>query len=346
MNSKHSVVRIVTIFFFLIGFTTCLIGHVSAGTRSVVIEEHVYSPRVTGTHGILTTNSGDVYISDSYAGTDTVYRITDGSRVAVATGFSIPSGMWQSPNGKIYVCDVGASRIYRYDSAWNQETWFSVPSPWTLVMDESDLIVASYNGNVYRVSEGVTSLLWENLQDPFGVAINAERTIFVSEHTAGRIAWRTVSGETGVLTDQLTQPEGIRMGPDGWLWAADTAEGKLYRVSMTGQVEEIDAQGHDFGFAVNLSQLHGNQIYLGCAGGNGRVFRIVSAEPCVHNGDVNFDGTLTAADAQLTFMIALGSYSPSSDEECAADCNGDGMVTAADAQQIFLAVLGSESCVD
>ncbi|MBN1296723.1 dockerin type I repeat-containing protein [bacterium] len=67
---------------------------------------------------------------------------------------------------------------------------------------------------------------------------------------------------------------------------------------------------------------------------------------CINNGDTNLSGDITAGDAQLAFMIALGVYSPTYLEECAADCNGDGEVTAGDAQRIFLTVLGSAECVD
>ena len=67
---------------------------------------------------------------------------------------------------------------------------------------------------------------------------------------------------------------------------------------------------------------------------------------CINHGDVNLDGLLTAADAQLAFFITLGQYSPTYEEECAADCNGDGSVTSADAQMIFLAALGTGACED
>ncbi len=67
---------------------------------------------------------------------------------------------------------------------------------------------------------------------------------------------------------------------------------------------------------------------------------------CLNHGDVNFDGEITAADAQLAFAIALGVINPTWEEECAADCNGDGMVTAADAQEIFFATLGIGECAD
>ena len=67
---------------------------------------------------------------------------------------------------------------------------------------------------------------------------------------------------------------------------------------------------------------------------------------CINDGDVNLSGDITAGDAQLAFQIALGSYSPSYAEECAADCDASSGVTAGDAQQIFLAALGSATCVD
>jgi len=67
---------------------------------------------------------------------------------------------------------------------------------------------------------------------------------------------------------------------------------------------------------------------------------------CNNDGDVNLDGTITAGDAQMAFMIALGSYSPTWEEECAADCNGDETITAGDAQQVFMTALGSGTCVD
>ncbi|MGB3975034.1 MAG: C25 family cysteine peptidase [bacterium] len=67
---------------------------------------------------------------------------------------------------------------------------------------------------------------------------------------------------------------------------------------------------------------------------------------CIHNGDINDDGAISSTDAQMAFLIALGSYAPTYKEECAADCNGDGNVSASDAQTIFLVALGSETCAD
>ncbi len=66
--------------------------------------------------------------------------------------------------------------------------------------------------------------------------------------------------------------------------------------------------------------------------------------PCVHHGDTNLDGSVTAADAQAAFLIALNLDIPTVTEACAADCNGDGEITAGDAQHIFAVSLGIEEC--
>ena len=67
---------------------------------------------------------------------------------------------------------------------------------------------------------------------------------------------------------------------------------------------------------------------------------------CINHGDVNFDGSHTAGDAQTCFSIVLGVYSPTYVEECAADCDGGGSVTAGDAQTIFAVPLGLGECID
>jgi len=67
---------------------------------------------------------------------------------------------------------------------------------------------------------------------------------------------------------------------------------------------------------------------------------------CINHGDVSLDGEITAGDAQLAFQIALMMFTPTFEEECAADCNGDEEVTAGDAQGVFMAALGMASCAD
>jgi len=240
----------------------------------VVIEQLDYSPRITGSHGLCEAVDGAIYLSDSYAGTDSVYRIDEGFPVPFASGFSIPAGLWIDEMDRIYLCDVGASIIHRYLSNWTYDDSWVVPNPWNMVLDGTDMIVASFDGSVYRVNSSGYTAIWTGLEDPFGIAMDNDGNIYVSEHTAGRISKRTPGGMVSVLIDTLTQPEGIQFGPDGRLWAADTFEGLIYMIDMDGNAEPVDSTGFNFSFAVNLTQTRLDHIYLGCAGSNGRVFKM------------------------------------------------------------------------
>jgi len=75
------------------------------------------------------------------------------------------------------------------------------------------------------------------------------------------------------------------------------------------------------------------------------------ASGCVHDGDVNGDGTLTPGDSQLAFYYYLdcAGYAPTDEQYCAADfCDTgevtacDGSVTPGDSQGIMKAYLGYE----
>ncbi|MBN1297660.1 hypothetical protein JXA80_12845 [bacterium] len=68
--------------------------------------------------------------------------------------------------------------------------------------------------------------------------------------------------------------------------------------------------------------------------------------PCLHTGDVDDSGSLTAADSQQCFFFVLSLLEPTYQEACAADCNNSGTITAADSQTIFEAVLSLDSCAE
>ncbi|MBN2056012.1 hypothetical protein JW905_13875 [bacterium] len=241
----------------------------------VAITEILYTPLLTGSHGLAAAWTGTLFISDSYAGSDTVYAILDGARVAVATGFSAPTGLWIDRQQRRYVCDVNAGVIKRYSADWLPDRTFYAPNPWNLVTDPAGILyVTCYDGTVHRITESGGEIYWSGLTDPFGIAMDAAGTIFVSEYTLGRIRLKTAQGIVSTLVEGLGQPEGIRLGPDGRIWAADTLRGTVYMIDMDGTVEELAHPGYDFSYAVNLTQSHGDTIHLGCAGGNGRLFRL------------------------------------------------------------------------
>lgn len=60
-----------------------------------------------------------------------------------------------------------------------------------------------------------------------------------------------------------------------------------------------------------------------------------------YTGDINFSYTLSSEDSQLTFLMALGYWSPTP----AADCNADGEVTSGDSQAIFAGLFEGSFCM-
>ncbi len=69
-------------------------------------------------------------------------------------------------------------------------------------------------------------------------------------------------------------------------------------------------------------------------------------QPCVHGGDLDFDGQTLMDDVQAAFYAVLGIYSPLPWEYCQADCNGDDRLTAGDTQAAFAKYLGLGGCAD
>lgn len=157
--------------------------------------------------------------------------------------------------------------------------------------------------------------------------------------------------------------------PAGWWGMASAKVGDKLYLACGVKNQEITTDVYYFDFAdhawhQDMSAIQpvyrvagaaiGENFYIigGDAGGfnpqnfNQQMTTCSTENPCVNNGDVNQNGSVTAGDAQLAFSIALGAYTPTEAERCSADCNANGDVTAGDAQGIFATALGSGSCAD
>lgn len=128
----------------------------------------------------------------------------------------------------------------------------------------------------------------------------------------------------------------------------------LYFHAESGNFYAVtDAAGGDYHFLVDPDT--GTFTPIGTFGLNPTGLGNVGPEPptptptpgeCINDGDVNMDGEITSADAQMAFEIALMIVIPTYDEACAADCNADEEISAGDAQRIFQTYLGLNNCID
>ena len=102
----------------------------------------------------------------------------------------------------------------------------------------------------------------------------------------------------------------------------------------------------DAGRLTEVSYTGANTITYTYDNAGNMLNRRINDPSCLHHGDVDANGQITAQDAQQAFYIILGLITPTPEQACAADCNYDGSVTSNDAQAIFLIVLYGGECVD
>lgn len=244
-------------------------------------------------------------------------------------------------NNEVYVTDWVAPRLYRVDpftgsldvvvDDWNLLSMYDVA--WDgnfFYIDEWDLNRYDLTGNYDSTADFDASV--------FGSAYDGAYYWTVVEN--GLIKCWDISGwptVTEVPGNSFSAPSVHCRGLwfDGqYFWTAESIDdvpGNIYQFDADGTViSQVPAPAFK-GFAACLIEVS---------------TPTPTSPPCLNHGDVNFDGEITSADAQMTFMITLGSITPTFEEACAADCNGDGEVTSGDAQLIFMTALGAGNCED
>ncbi len=172
------------------------------------------------------------------------------------------NGATLGPDGALYVADVGAKRIVRISLANDP-----APGPVTTVADTNhvgatlrgpnDLIFApdgslyftdpqdSWHdpiGAVYKIHATTrhVSRVADGLRYPNGLALSQDaQTLYVAQTPLGRIDALDLA--SGVLrpfarVSETGGPDGLRLGPEGCLYAAIFGDGVVAKVSPQGEV--------------------------------------------------------------------------------------------------------------
>ena len=155
--------------------------------------------------------------------------------------------------------------------------------------------------------------------------------------TCGIYVYDASQGQSAPLEDATIWPVSS-CDPDTWTTGPDGWANLIYAHSNFNLQIQVQADYyHQYETTINSSN---------CPMEIGLSPMQTQTQPCIRDGDVNLDSSITAEDAQLAFMIAMGMFIPPYEKWCAADCSGDGEVTAGDAQLVFLAALGQGTCFD
>ncbi len=254
---------------------------VKAQRKKPVITEVGAFPK--GVHGMAVDDDGTLFFSDSFGALDKVrqiYRLEppfDGKPKPTTIQAKLPAGLLFR-DGDLFVCDVKAGSVRRFDGGLKLvETW-SVPAPWNLAAYGKQMLISVTNkGSVVRLSPGgKVEELASGLDAPFAVAAT-DSAVWISEQvkeptSPGRVALWGLDGQTRVVSQHpWKNPEGLAIGPSGDLWVADTELGQLLRVAADGKVEVVAT---DLGLPVCVTTTPKGDLLVNVSGKNARLLRV------------------------------------------------------------------------
>lgn len=212
-----------------------------------------------------------------------------GATLFVDVGIELATGLHQVDNpaidreGRVYVTYSGSRgqqapvSIFRItDSGGPREPFVSgIVNATSLAFgpDERLYVSSRFDGTVYRVmDDGRTDVVASDLGLACGLAFAPDGTLFVGDRS-GTIFHIDGKGRTETLTSLPASVAAfhLAMGPDGWLYVTGPTLGtydRVYRVSMTGQVESIDESfGRPQGLAFDADgTLHVVEALAGASG--------------------------------------------------------------------------------
>jgi len=214
---------------------------------------------------VLSRDGGTLYCVNVAAGF--LSRLDLATRTLTREWLTLPdggrgNGATLGPDDALYVADVGARRIVRIDLADDP-----APGIVTTIADTNpddapflgpnDLVFAPDGtlyftdpegtweepfGAVYKVHPQTrqVSLVADHLRFPNGLTLSHDaQTLYVAQSPLGRID--AINLETGALrpfahVSEAGGPDGLRLGPDGYLYAAVFGDGVVAKVSPEGEV--------------------------------------------------------------------------------------------------------------
>lgn len=175
-------------------------GHDDENDRPSTATLRLNKPR-----GIAVDGAGNVYVADTNR--DRALKLSATGYVLLElTGFNKPSGVAIDPGGNIYVADTKGNRVHKFDPKGNPLLSFALPQIPDREREKSD---------------GDESELGE----PFGVAVDNQRRIYVADSKGARLLVFDGTGRllTSVAIDrfnadgkrELGSPEGVAVSPSG-----------------------------------------------------------------------------------------------------------------------------------
>lgn len=199
---------------------------------------------------------------DVLEGSGQVSHVTSGgTRTVLATGLSVTtlSGMVRASDGNGFlVSEPALNQIRRVDSSGQLSPYLGqqLLSPRGMkAAAGGDRYVLNSKFITKIDAAGVVSQVASNLNNPHGLAIGSDGSLYVSETTLKQILKIDPSGQISVLASTSFSPVGITITPQGDLLVAQYGGTAVYKVDSTGSVTAYTT----FGYAIYYDLLLDDQ---------------------------------------------------------------------------------------
>lgn len=271
--------------------------HVNPNSQGIAHEQWNRFWVVDGFNGDIVMNDFrvDHGPGNNYHGDAIIRRYSDFTITRDPNDHVVSHCVLDKVSGWLYVVDHGGQRVLRLDIRSGSVTGPANFGPWENYVEYST--VSGYAWEVI-VSSG--------LVQPAGIDAVGDRMV-VSDHATGELIIYDISGAPAVELGRVATGSpglmGVKLGPDGRIWAVNSTTHVLLRVSPENMVGTIDRSAQD----LRLAPVPADEVlYITGLGDAGRT---VPVEVMDASGRVVMDARLDGgADALDVSMLPSGAY--------------------------------------
>ena len=273
-------------------------GAVSDANVSTALSSGLISPA-----GAAVDALGNLYVTDSTAGTVTKIPAGGGAPILIGSGWVAPYGVAVDPAGNIYVADVARNAVYEVFATGGQALVLTATQPVGLALDASgNLLIAEYGGGrVLRLSADKRSVytVASGLQGPQAVGLDAAGNIYVAETDGSQITMLPLGGGSPrVVISGLSHTAGVAVDAAGNVYGTARAAGTLLMLPAGASTPITLASGLNEPYEIALDA-NGN-LYI-AEQGAGRLAKLTRSTLQLNFADTAIGNT--SADSPKTATV-------------------------------------------